>query len=173
MTLTDLKKIAKEKSVEFVDLKFCDLLGAWHHITIPISSLTATLFKNGVGVDGSSLPGFSSIERGDMILLPDPATAIIDPFFERPTLSMIGDIMEVAEDVTPYSRNPRRVTRDAAAYLAPLLLLVHAGGETRRTHATNTCRSRNRSRSARQGPLRLLAGPGGRSREPRCRARPL
>lgn len=126
MILTDLKKLAKTKNVEFIDLKFCDLPGAWHHLTIPFSSLTSTLFKNGVGVDGSSLPGFLSIEKGDMILIPDSTTAIIDPFFERPTLSMICDIMDVGEKISPYSRNPRRVTRDAAKYLDQRLKGVKA-----------------------------------------------
>ena len=121
MTLEELKAMAKENNVRFVDLKFADLAGAWHHLTIPVSALNDKLFETGVGVDGSSLPGFSSIERGDMIMIPDPSTAIIDPFFEMPTLSMIGDIMDVAEHITPYSRNPRRVARDAERYLEKIL----------------------------------------------------
>jgi glutamine synthetase len=112
-----LAKMAKDNKVEFIDLKFCDLLGFWHHITLPIGSLNDQLFESGVGVDGSSMPGFSSIERGDMIMLPDAETAFIDPFFERPTLSMMGDIMEVGDKIVPYSRNPRRVTEDACSYL--------------------------------------------------------
>lgn len=117
MKLADLQKLAQSHDAQFLDLKFSDLLGMWHHITLPISSLNPDLFTNGVGVDGSSLPGFSSIERGDMIMLPDPTTAFIDPFFEHPTLSMLGDIMESADEVIPYSRNPRRVAADAERYL--------------------------------------------------------
>ena len=117
MKLEQLKKMAKDNNTEFLDLKFCDLPGFWHHITLPISALDASLFKNGVGVDGSSLPGFSRIENGDMILIPDPTTAFIDPFWDRPTLSMIGDIMEVDDKVSGYSRNPRRVAGDAEKYL--------------------------------------------------------
>ncbi|UCG60862.1 MAG: type I glutamate--ammonia ligase [Candidatus Zixiibacteriota bacterium] len=113
-----LKKIAKEKKIEFIDIKFVDMPGLWHHITIPVSALTDTLFKTGVGVDGSSLPGYSTIECGDMIALPIPQTAFIDPFFERPTLSFICDIMDSREKVVPYSRNPRRVATDAEKYLA-------------------------------------------------------
>ena len=75
MTLDKLKNLCRLKSIEFVDLKFSDLLGAWHHITIPVSSLNQTLFKNGIGVDGSSLPGFSKIENGDMIIIPDSKTS--------------------------------------------------------------------------------------------------
>ncbi len=117
MNLDSLRAMAKENGVRYVDLKFADLAGAWHHLTIPLSSLNEKLFETGVGVDGSSLAGFSSIERGDMIMVPDPSTAIIDPFYEFPTLSMIGDIMDVAEHITPYSRNPRRVARAAETYL--------------------------------------------------------
>ena len=109
MSLEKLNKIVKDKKVQFLDIKFSDLPGHWHHITVPISSLNKKLFTNGVGVDGSSLPGFSAIERGDMVLIPDASTGFIDPFFERPTLSMIADIMEVDTEITPYSRNPRRV----------------------------------------------------------------
>jgi len=121
MKLEALAKIVKENSVEFIDLKFSDLPGAWHHLTIPVSALNDDLFHNGVGVDGSSLPGFSSIERGDMILLPDPATAFIDRFYERPTLSLIGNFMLSEDKVVSYSRDPRRVACDAERLLADTL----------------------------------------------------
>jgi glutamine synthetase len=117
MSLQKLAKFVKDNNVEYVDLKFTDMLGTMHHITIPAEDLDQKLFKWGVGVDGSSLPGFTRIERGDMILLPDSETAFIDPFFEQPTLSMLGNIMETAEKITPYSRNPRRVAQDAETYL--------------------------------------------------------
>ena len=118
MKLDRVKKLAKDNQVEFIDLKLCNLLGGWHHITLPVSSLNQQLFKVGVGVDGSAMPGFSSIERGDMIVLPDPATAFIDPFFERPTLSLLGNIMDAGDKITPYSRNPRRVAAAAEKYLS-------------------------------------------------------
>ena len=117
MDLQKVQQIAKENNVQFVDLKLIDLIGAWHHITIPVSALTPELFKHGVGVDGSSLPGFSKIEKGDMILLPDPTTVFMDPFFERPTLSMLGNIMEVDSEIDPYSRDPRRVAKFAERLL--------------------------------------------------------
>lgn len=116
-----LLTMAKNNRAEFLDLKFCDLPGSWHHLTMPIAALEDDLFVNGVGIDGSSLPGFASIERGDMILIPDPATAFVDPFFDRPTLSIVGDIMETGVKITPYSRNPRRVAADASRYLAQSL----------------------------------------------------
>ena len=118
MSLEKLQRLAKSKKIEFLDIKFCDLPGHWHHITLPISALHEKLFTNGVGVDGSSLPGFSAIEKGDMILIPDASTGFVDPFFERPTLSMLADIMEVDSQVLPYSRNPRRVAGDAEKYLS-------------------------------------------------------
>ncbi len=117
MTLEKLKKFAKDNKAEFIDLKLCDLIGLWHHITLPVSALKAELFKTGVGVDGSSLPGFSSIERGDMLIIPDPTTVFMDPFFERPTMSLLGDIMDATGDISPYSRNPRRVAADTEKYL--------------------------------------------------------
>ncbi|MCP4569563.1 MAG: type I glutamate--ammonia ligase [FCB group bacterium] len=115
--LDKLKKYARENKAEYIDLKFVDLPGAWHHITLPIKSLNNDLFTNGVGVDGSSLPGFSSIERGDMIAIPDPETVFVDPFFELPTISFICDICDIDKDISPYSRNPRRVSSDAEKYL--------------------------------------------------------
>jgi glutamine synthetase len=121
MTIQKLSKMAKETKAEYIDLKFCDLPGQWHHITLPIKSLKPDLFSKGIGIDGSSLPGFSSIERGDMIMLPDPQTAFVDLFFERPTLSLLGDIMEIGDSVIPYSRNPRRVAADAEKHLTKII----------------------------------------------------
>ncbi len=118
MSLNQVKKTAKEMKAEFLDLKVSNLPGMWHHITLPILSLDSALLKTGVGVDGSSLPGFARIERGDMILIPDTSTAFIDPFYERPTLSMIADIMDAGDKITPYSRNPRRVAADAEKHLS-------------------------------------------------------
>jgi glutamine synthetase len=120
MALEKLLKLAKENKVEFIDLKLCDLAGSWHHVTLPLSSLKRSLFESGVGVDGSSL-GFSRIESGDMIMVPDPTTAFIEPFFERSTLSMIGDIMNVGSKVVPSPLNPRRVARDAEIYLRKIV----------------------------------------------------
>jgi glutamine synthetase len=125
MKLDQLKKLCAREKIEFLDFKFADLLGFWHHITLPADALTSKLFANGVGVDGSSMPGFSRIERGDMIMIPDPASTFIDPFYDRPTLSMIGDIMEVADKIAPYSRNPRRVARDSVKYLQKIVKGAH------------------------------------------------
>lgn len=117
MKIEGLKKIARDAKAEYIDLKFSDLPGTWHHITIPISALNQKLFTDGVGVDGSSLPGFSKIESGDMITIPVPETVFIDPFYEAPTISMICDIFGLGDKMTPYSRHPRRVSTAAEKYL--------------------------------------------------------
>jgi len=117
MKIDEVKRLARQVKAEYIDLKFSDLPGMWHHITVPIAALDASLFSHGVGVDGSSLPGFSKIESGDMIAVPVTETAFVDPFYEIPTVSMICDIFDVGDSMTPYSRNPRRVAADAERYL--------------------------------------------------------
>ncbi len=117
MTLKDLQAMAKQAKAEFIDIKFSDLLGRWRHVTLPAESLSRKLFDHGVGVDGSSITGFAKVKAGDMLLLPDKSTAFIDPFHERPTLSMLGDVVEVETRIEPFDRNPRTVARNAEAYL--------------------------------------------------------
>ncbi|MBD3383022.1 MAG: type I glutamate--ammonia ligase [candidate division Zixibacteria bacterium] len=117
MITEKIQQLVENNLVEFVDVKFVDLLGEWHHITVPIERLTESLFKNGIGVDGSSVSGFAHIKSGDMILLPDPETAFIDPFWDRPTLSFIGNVVNVNGTVEEFTRNPRWVARKAEKYL--------------------------------------------------------
>ncbi len=126
MKLEEIRALAKQSGAQFIDIKFCDLQGGWHHITLPIDSLKAKLFENGVGIDGSSLPGFTRIERGDLILLPDPATAFVEPFYEHSTISFLGNIMESADEVTRFSRCPRRVATAAEEYIASKMKGVEA-----------------------------------------------
>jgi glutamine synthetase len=99
-----------------VDLKFNDLPGLWQHFTIPISELDEGVFTDGVGFDGSSIRGFREIHESDMLLIPDPATAVLDPICKAPTLSMIS---MVSDPVTKelYSRDPRFVAKKAETYL--------------------------------------------------------
>ena len=99
-----------------VDLKFCDLLGTWQHVTLPIGSFDESAFDEGLGFDGSSIRGWQGIDESDMILMPDASTAILDPFTEVPTLSLL---CEIAEPVTlePYAKDPRRVAKRAEEYL--------------------------------------------------------
>lgn len=126
MKLEEIRTLAKQSGAQFIDIKFCDLPGNWHHITLPIDALKADLFKNGVGMDGSSLPGFTRIERGDLILLPDPATAFVEPFFSHPTISFLGNIMESADKLARFSRCPRRVAASAESFLGSAMKGVEA-----------------------------------------------
>ncbi|MCX8072511.1 MAG: type I glutamate--ammonia ligase [Candidatus Binatia bacterium] len=116
MTPKEVIKFAKEKKVTMVDIKFNDFLGIWQHFTIPVSELDEKLFEEGSGFDGSSIRGWQPIHASDMLVVPDPTTAVIDPFFQEPTLSLIGNIVDplTKED---YSRDPRNIARKAEAYL--------------------------------------------------------
>ena len=116
MSPKEVLKFAKDKHAQMVDLKFTDLVGAWQHFTIPVSELSEDLFEEGLGFDGSSIRGWRSIESSDMIAKPDPKTAIIDPFMDVPTLSLVCDIVH-PDTGEPYDRDPRQVVRKALAYL--------------------------------------------------------
>ncbi len=99
-----------------VDLKFTDLLGTWQHLTIPISQLKKNVFEEGLGFDGSSIRGWRSINESDMVIMPDTATAKMDPFTEVPTVSFICDI-QMPESGLPYDRDPRQIAKKAVTYL--------------------------------------------------------
>ena len=119
MTPTDVVKFAKENHVEFVDFKFTDFPGTWHHFGIPISQFDEDVFEEGLGFDGSSIRGWKSIESSDMIVKPDPTTVRMEPFTMRPTLSLICDVFDPITHEA-YSRDPRNVLRKAEAYLLGL-----------------------------------------------------
>src|SRR5919201_3801850 len=80
---------AEETRATMVDLKFCDLFGRWQHVTLPLSGFGESAFDDGLGFDGSSIRGWQGIAESDMLLMPDPSTAIIDPFAAAPTLSLV------------------------------------------------------------------------------------
>jgi glutamine synthetase len=113
-TPADVVKMARE--VQMVDFRFVDLPGTWQHFSVPARELTEETFVEGVGFDGSSIRGFQEIHESDMLLMPDPATAFIDPIFEVPTLVLICDVVDPVT-MQPYSRDPRYVARKAEAYL--------------------------------------------------------
>ena len=115
-TAKDVLKYAKENKVEAVDLKFLDFLGTWQHFSIPTSELSEDLFEEGSGFDGSSIRGWQPINASDMLVVPDPATAAIDPFMALPTLSLICNIVDPITKEA-YSRDPRNIARKADAYL--------------------------------------------------------
>ncbi len=113
-TVGDVLKIGKD--VEMVDLRFTDLLGMWHHFTMPARELSEELFEEGIGFDGSSIRAFREIHESDMILIPDPGTAFLDQIYEIPTLVLICDIYEPLTR-QPYTRDARFVAKKAEAYL--------------------------------------------------------
>ena len=88
MTAKDAVKFAKDNEAVCADLKFLDFLGLWQHFTIPISELSESLFEEGSGFDGSSIRGWQPIHASDMLVMPDPGTAVMDPFTQHPTLSL-------------------------------------------------------------------------------------
>ncbi|NIM01449.1 MAG: type I glutamate--ammonia ligase [Acidobacteria bacterium] len=116
MTPKDFFEYAKKHGAEMVDLKFTDLLGTWQHCSFPIDTWDENTFEDGVGFDGSSIRGWQAINVSDMLAVPDPSTAMIDPFFAKPTVSVIADIKDpmTRED---YSRDPRHVARKALSHL--------------------------------------------------------
>ncbi len=115
-TAADVIQLANESGVKMVDLRFTDLFGKWQHFSIPARALSEELFEEGIGFDGSSIQGFQSIQESDMLLLPDPATAFVDPFLDVPTLAIICNIFDPITR-QPYSRDPRYIAQKAEAYL--------------------------------------------------------
>ncbi len=108
---------AKKSGARIVDLRFADLLGGWQHFSVPIGEFTVSGIGNGYGFDGSSIRGFQQIHESDMLLMPDPSTAFIDPALEIPTLAVICDVNDPTSG-RPYSRDPRFVAKKAEKYLA-------------------------------------------------------
>src|SRR5436305_6974060 len=109
-------EFATERGVEMVDLKFIDLPGTWQHMSLPLAALDEDDFQSGLGFDGSSIRGFQEIHESDMLLMPDPSTAFIDPYYARPTLSLV---CSVADPILgePYGRDPRFVAQKAERHL--------------------------------------------------------
>lgn len=115
-TVADVLKLVKENEVKFVDFRFTDTRGKEQHVTVPVSHFDEDKFSSGHAFDGSSIAGWKGIEASDMLLMPDPNTAVIDPFFEETTLNLTCDVLEPA-DGKPYDRDPRSIAKKAEAYL--------------------------------------------------------
>jgi len=115
-TVAEALELARDAQVAIVDLRFTDLPGTWQHFSIPASELSSELFIDGIGFDGSSIRGFQHIHESDMLLLPDPATAFVDPVLATRTLSLICDIVDPLTR-QPYTRDPRYVAKKAEAFL--------------------------------------------------------
>jgi glutamine synthetase len=107
---------AGRTQAQMVDLKFCDLLGTWQHVTLPITAFDESAFDEGLGFDGSSIRGWQGISESDMLLMPQADTAILDPFAEAPTLSLVCEILDPVTR-EPYGKDPRRIARKAEEHL--------------------------------------------------------
>ena len=115
-TVADVMKMVKDNEVKFIDFRFTDTRGKWQHITAPVSQFDESKFEEGQAFDGSSIAGWKGIEASDMLLMPDPNSALIDPFFEEITLVMICDVIEPT-DGKAYERDPRSIAKRAETYL--------------------------------------------------------
>jgi glutamine synthetase len=116
MTAKEVLEFSRKHKVVMVDFKFVDLPGTWQHFTFPIEELTDNVFTEGSGLDGSSIRGWQAINNSDMMAVPDPDTAVLDPFTAVPTLSMICNVVDPITRET-YSRDPRYVAQKAETYL--------------------------------------------------------
>jgi glutamine synthetase len=116
MNPKNVLKYAADEKAEFVNIRFTDLIGAWHHLTFPIEELTEDSFEGGFGFDASSLRGWAAINESDMLLIPDPARYWVDPFMSRTTLCLIADVVDPITR-EGYWLDPRAVARRAQEYL--------------------------------------------------------
>jgi glutamine synthetase len=115
-TPTDVLALIKDAGIKVVDYRFVDLPGVWQHFSVPADEVTESVFEDGIGFDGSSIRGFQQIQESDMLLMPDPDTAFVDPFTKEPTLNIICNVEDPITRET-YSRDPRFIARKAENYL--------------------------------------------------------
>ena len=116
MSVENVLKMIEEHEVKYVDFRFCDTRGKEQHVTFPAHSISEDTFEDGNMFDGSSVAGWKGINESDMILMPDPSTAVLDPFFDDITLILRCDIIE-PNDMQGYERDPRSIARRAEAYM--------------------------------------------------------
>ena len=112
MTAKEVLELAKKNEAKQFDLRFSDIPGLQHHVSYPISELSEDSFNDGFGMDGSSIRGWAAINESDMLLIPDPKTAFIDPFYEIQTLVMVCDVIDPITRQN-YNRDPRWIARKA------------------------------------------------------------
>jgi len=115
-TAKDVLKAIKDNDVKYVDFRFTDPKGKWQHVTFDVSMIDEEIFAEGTMFDGSSISGWKAISESDMMLMPDPTTATIDPFFAASTMSIVCDVLEPTTG-EPYERDPRGIAKKAEAYL--------------------------------------------------------
>jgi glutamine synthetase len=116
MAVADVMKMVAENDVKFVDFRFTDTRGKEQHVSVPISHFDEEKFEDGHAFDGSSIAGWKGIQASDMLLMPDPTTARMDPFFDEPTLILTCDVIE-PDTGKGYDRDPRSIAKRAEAYL--------------------------------------------------------
>ena len=116
MSASDVLKSIENNGVKFVDFRFTDTKGKEQHVTTPVSQIDEDIFEEGKMFDGSSISGWKGIQASDMILMPDTSTAVMDPFFEEPTMNIRCDVVE-PDTMEGYERDPRSVAKRAEAYL--------------------------------------------------------
>ncbi|MEY8517041.1 type I glutamate--ammonia ligase [Lachnospiraceae bacterium 29-84] len=117
MVCEDIRKLCEEKQIRMIDFKMTDIDGRWRHITIPYERFGEQVFTQGIGFDGSNY-GYAPIEKSDMVFLPDPQTAYIDPFAEVATLTMCGNVCTIGKDENkPFDQYPKNVSLRAVEYM--------------------------------------------------------
>ena len=120
-SVAEVMRLVEENDIQMIDLKFCDVPGTWQHFTVPLEEFDESLFTKGTGFDGSSIRGFTQIQESDMLVVADPTTAVIDPVFDLPTLSLIVDVVDPhgagPNQPAPYPRDPRYVAKKAEEFL--------------------------------------------------------
>ncbi|RYE55216.1 MAG: glutamine synthetase, partial [Hyphomicrobiales bacterium] len=113
-TGADIIQRMKDENIKYLDVRFTDLRGKLQHVTMDASVVDADMFEDGVMFDGSSIAGWKAINESDMVLMPDPNSAYIDPFFAASTLAINCDILEPST-YQPYNRDPRSIAKKAEA----------------------------------------------------------
>jgi len=115
-TPSDVLKMLSDEEVDIVDIRFCDLPGLMQHFSIPAHELSEDVFEDGLGFDGSSIRGFQEIQESDMLLIPDPNTAVMDPFREHATININCFVRDPVTGES-YTRDPRFVAKKAEEYV--------------------------------------------------------
>ena len=116
MSASKIKKLLKDKEIEYVDLRFTDPKGKLQHLTMDATIVDEDMLENGVFFDGSSIAGWKAINESDMILKPDLERPIVDPFNSHPTLNIFCDILDAVKK-DPYERDPRGTAKKSEEYL--------------------------------------------------------
>jgi glutamine synthetase len=125
-TPDEVKRFIQKNKIQVIDFKFNDLPGLWQHFSVPAQELLGdSIWQEGIGFDGSSIRGFQKIQESDMILMPDPTTAVVDPICQTPTLSIICNIFDPVTK-EPYTRDPRYIAQKAEEYLKKTKIGTHS-----------------------------------------------